>query len=170
MVRAVVAWGGELAAGKSSAKAKSQLRGALLERVARLGTDTSRSERSGEMAVLATRGIDALDGYFSLYLPQLLLAVIVPGRVRWRRALPRTGSRRAIIALDRPADPAVHVPGRRIDQGTHGRQLRTLHRLAGHFLDVVAGLPTLKVFGRAKAQVAVDRRVTDRYAPPRWPR
>ena len=28
--------------------------------------------------MLATRGIDALDGYFSLYLPQLILAVIVP--------------------------------------------------------------------------------------------
>ena len=38
-----------------------------------------------------------------------------------------------------------------------------LQRLAGHFLDVVAGLPTLKVFGRAKAQVAAVRDITDRY-------
>ena len=43
------------------------------------------------------------------------------------------------------------------------RQARLLQRLAGHFLDVVAGLPTLKVFGRAKAQVAAVRDVTDRY-------
>ena len=43
------------------------------------------------------------------------------------------------------------------------RQLRTLQRLSGHFLDVVAGLPTLKVFGRAKAQVETIRAVTDRY-------
>ena len=43
------------------------------------------------------------------------------------------------------------------------RQMRLLQRLAGHFLDVVAGLPTLKVFGRAKAQVAAIRDITDQY-------
>ncbi len=43
------------------------------------------------------------------------------------------------------------------------RQFRTLERLGGHFLDVVAGLPTLKVFGRAKAQSAAIREITERY-------
>ena len=43
------------------------------------------------------------------------------------------------------------------------RQARLLQRLAGHFLDVVAGLPTLKVFGRAKAQVDAVRDITNRY-------
>ena len=43
------------------------------------------------------------------------------------------------------------------------RQVRTLQRLAGHFLDVVAGLPTLKVFGRAKAQAASIRSISERY-------
>ena len=42
-------------------------------------------------------------------------------------------------------------------------QVRTLERLAGHFLDVVAGLPTLKIFGRAKAQAAAVREITERY-------
>jgi thiol reductant ABC exporter CydD subunit len=42
-------------------------------------------------------------------------------------------------------------------------QLASLERLAGHFLDVVDGLPTLKVFGRAKAQAVVIGEVTDRY-------
>ena len=49
-----------------------------MEHVAALGPDSSREQRTGELARLATRGIDALDGYFSLYLPQLCLAVIVP--------------------------------------------------------------------------------------------
>ena len=43
------------------------------------------------------------------------------------------------------------------------RQFRTLERLGGHFLDVVAGLPTLKVFGRAKAQASAIREITERY-------
>jgi ATP-binding cassette subfamily C protein CydCD len=42
-------------------------------------------------------------------------------------------------------------------------QMRTLQRLAGHFLDVVAGLPTLKIFGRAKAQAASIRAISERY-------
>ena len=53
---------------------------------------TSSEQRAGELAVLATRGIDALDGYFSLYLPQLFLAVIVPAAVLVASAT-RTGSR-----------------------------------------------------------------------------
>jgi thiol reductant ABC exporter CydD subunit len=43
------------------------------------------------------------------------------------------------------------------------RELASLQRLAGHFLDAVAGLPTLKVFGRAKAQAVAIRRTTDDY-------
>ncbi len=43
------------------------------------------------------------------------------------------------------------------------RQLRTLQVLSGHFLDVVSGLPTLKVFGRSRAQVQTIREVTDSY-------
>ena len=42
-------------------------------------------------------------------------------------------------------------------------RMRSLQKLAGHFLDVVAGLPTLKVFGRAKAQARSIADVTDRY-------
>ena len=68
----------ELVAGRSSTRVKQQLRAALLARVAALGPGRLREERTGEIATLATRGIDALDGYFSLYLPQLFLAVIVP--------------------------------------------------------------------------------------------
>jgi len=74
LFRALVAWGSELAASRASARSKSQLRTALLERVPGLGLDSAREQSSGELAILATRGIDVLDGYFSLYLPQLFLA------------------------------------------------------------------------------------------------
>ena len=41
-------------------------------------------------------------------------------------------------------------------------QLRTLQRLAAHFFDVVSGLTTLKVFGRAKPQIEVIREISER--------
>ena len=162
VVRAGVAWAAEMAANRASARAKSQLREALLERVALLGTDTSREERTGALATLATRGIDALDGYFSLYLPQLFLAVIVPLVVLvvvvsqdWISAL--------IIAGTLPLIPLFMALVGATTRDRMDRQVRILQRLAGHFLDVVAGLPTLKVFGRAKAQAAAVREISDRY-------
>ncbi|HTA13977.1 MAG TPA: thiol reductant ABC exporter subunit CydD [Solirubrobacteraceae bacterium] len=162
VARAAVAWGAELAAGRCSARAKSQLRGALLERVAGLGADSSRRERTGELAVLATRGVDALDGYFSLYLPQLFLAVIVP-LVVLAAVVGKDWISAAIIAFTIPLIPLFMALVGATTRERMDRQLRTLQRLAGHFLDVVAGLPTLKVFGRAKAQAASIREVSERY-------
>jgi thiol reductant ABC exporter CydD subunit len=162
VARAVVAWGAELAASRCSARAKSQLRGALLERVAGLGVDSSRRERTGELAVLATRGLDALDGYFSLYLPQLVLAVIVP-LVVLGAVVGKDWISAAIIAATIPLIPLFMALVGATTRERMDRQLRTLQRLAGHFLDVVAGLPTLKVFGRAKAQAASIRETSERY-------
>jgi thiol reductant ABC exporter CydD subunit len=162
LARATVAWAAELAASRSSARAKSQLRAALLRRVSVLGLDNSREQRTGELAVLATRGIDALDGYFSLYLPQLLLAVIVPvvivGVVLWNDWISA-----AIIAFTIPLIPLFMALVGAATKERMDSQFRTLERLAGHFLDVVAGLPTLKVFGRAKAQATAIREITERY-------
>jgi thiol reductant ABC exporter CydD subunit len=162
LARATVAWTAELAASRSSARAKSQLRAALLQRVATLGLDNSREQRTGELAVLATRGIDALDGYFSLYLPQLFLAVIVPVVVvvvvLWNDWLSAT-----IIAFTIPLIPLFMALVGAATKERMDDQFRTLERLAGHFLDVVAGLPTLKVFGRAKAQATAIREITERY-------
>jgi thiol reductant ABC exporter CydD subunit len=160
--RATVAWGAELAAGRCSARAKSQLRAALLERVATLGPDGSTDLRTGKLAILASRGIDALDGYFSLYLPQVFLAVIVPlvllAVLLWQDWLSA-----AIIAVTIPLIPLfMALVGASTRERTQS-EMRTLESLAGHFLDVVAGLPTLKIFGRAKAQAAVIGEVSDRY-------
>jgi ATP-binding cassette subfamily C protein CydCD len=162
LARAVVSWAGELAASRCSARAKSQLRGALLERVAALGVNSSREQRTGELAVLATRGIDALDGYFSLYLPQLFLAVIVP-LVVLAAVVGEDWISAAIIAATIPLIPLFMALVGATTRERMDHQLRTLQRLAGHFLDVVAGLPTLKVFGRAKAQATSIREVSERY-------
>jgi ATP-binding cassette subfamily C protein CydCD len=162
VTRAVVAWAAELAASRSSARAKSQLRAALLEHVAQPSSDGPRTRRTGELALLATRGIDALDGWFSLYLPQLLLAAIVP-LVLLAAVLLSDWISAAIIALTIPLIPLFMALVGATTRERMDRQMHTLERLAGHFLDVVAGLPTLKVFGRAKAQAAAIREITERY-------
>ncbi len=162
LARALVAWAAELAAGRSSAQAKSQLRCALLERVSALGLNSSRTQSTGELTVLATRGLDALDGYFSLYLPQLLLAAIVP-LVVLVTVVSQDWISAAIVAFTLPLIPLFMALVGAATREKMDRQVRTLQQLAGHFLDVVAGLPTLKVFGRAKAQAAGIRSISERY-------
>ena len=160
--RAAVAWGSELAAHRSSARAKSELRTALLERVVRLGPDALERDGTGDVAVLATRGIDTLDAYFARYLPQLVLAVVVPV-VILVVVVSRDWISAAIIGCTVPLIPLFMalVGATTRDQTAH--QVRTLQRLSHHFLDVVSGLPTLKIFGRARAQAAAIRDLSVRY-------
>ncbi|MFA1549618.1 thiol reductant ABC exporter subunit CydD [Actinomadura chokoriensis] len=160
--RTLVAWLQEVAAHRSSAAVKSQLRGRLLARALGLGPRWLSGERSGELATLATRGIDALDDYFSRYLPQLVLAVIVPAAVGLRILLGDWLSA-VTIAATVPLIPIFAILVGLTTQRKMDRQWRTLSVLAAHFLDVVAGLPTLKIFGRARAQAERIREVTDRH-------
>ncbi|MFH9585125.1 thiol reductant ABC exporter subunit CydD [Streptomyces luteogriseus] len=160
--RALVGWLTELAAHRASAAVKSELRGRLLERSAELGPDWLSGQRTGSLVALATRGVDALDDYFSRYLPQLGLAVVVPVAVL-ARIVTEDWVSAAIIVGTLPLIPVFMVLIGWATQSRMDRQWRLLSRLSGHFLDVVAGLPTLKVFGRAKAQAESIRRITGEY-------
>jgi thiol reductant ABC exporter CydD subunit len=160
--RALLAWAQEVAAHRAAAAVKSQLRGRLLAHVVELGPGWLTGQKAGELTTLATRGIDALDGYFAKYLPQLVLATLVPVMVLGR-LLPADLAATVVIAVTLPLIPVFLALVGLSTQAANRRQFRLLTRLAHHFLDVVAGLPTLKVFGRAKAQAATIRRVTDDY-------
>ncbi|MFJ3335522.1 thiol reductant ABC exporter subunit CydD [Streptomyces sp. NPDC086766] len=160
--RALVSWLTELAAHRASAAVKSELRGRLLERAAALGPVRPGGQRTGSLVALATRGVDALDDYFSRYLPQLGLAVVVPVAVL-ARIVTEDWVSAAIIVCTLPLIPVFMMLIGWATQSRMDRQWRLLSRLSGHFLDVVAGLPTLKVFGRAKAQAESIRRITGEY-------
>ncbi|MCW2718743.1 thiol reductant ABC exporter subunit CydD [Pseudonocardia sp.] len=160
VARALLDWGQDVAGQRAAASVKSQLRSGLLEHAVRLGPGWVSGERSGELALLAVRGLDGLDGYIARYLPALVLAVIVPGAVL--AALLGTDLTAGVtVALTLPLVPVFLVLVGQATQQRTDRQWRALSVLAGHFLDVVTGLPTLKVFGRARAQAETIRTVTD---------
>ncbi|GHH82705.1 thiol reductant ABC exporter subunit CydD [Streptomyces capitiformicae] len=160
--RALVSWLTELAAHRASAAVKSELRGRLLERAAALGPGWLSGQRTGSLVALASRGVDALDDYFSRYLPQLGLAVVVPVAVL-ARIVTEDWVSAAIIVGTLPLIPVFMVLIGWATRSQMDRQWRLLSRLSGHFLDVVAGLPTLKVFGRAKSQAESIKRITGEY-------
>jgi thiol reductant ABC exporter CydD subunit len=161
-LRALVSWSQELAADRCSAKVKSMLRAALLRRATQLGPDGLVAGRSGDLATLAVRGVDALDGYFARYLPQVVLAVVVPVTVLvavfgadWVSG--------AIMLVTLPLVPIFMALVGMETQARTDRQLKALQLLSGHFLDVVKGLTTLKIFGRSRAQLHTIRSVADDY-------
>jgi ATP-binding cassette, subfamily C, bacterial CydD len=157
LARAALTYGAETVALRSAARVKSDLRRRLVRHVA---AGDPASTDAGELVTLATRGLDALDDYVARYLPQLVLAGLVPTavlvvvlRADWISGL--------VIALTLPLIPVfMALVGMHTQERTR-RQWHLLQRLGGHFLDVVEGLPTLAVFRRAKAEAALIRRVTD---------
>ena len=161
-LRAAASYGGELAALRAAAAVKSQLRRKLMAHVLRLGPAWLSGQQSGEITTLATKGLDGLDPYFGRYLPQLVLACLVPVAVLIRVAVADWISGLVIIAT-LPLIPVFGILiGRHTAIATR-RQWQLLGRLGGHFLDVVEGLPTLKIFGWSTAQAAEIRKVTDEH-------
>ncbi|MER7849717.1 thiol reductant ABC exporter subunit CydD [Kitasatospora sp. NPDC096077] len=160
--RGLVGWLTELTAHRSVARVKSTLRRRLLDHATALGPSYLAGRRTGELTTLATRGVDALDDYFARYLPQLALAVVVPVIVLLR-IVGADFTSAAIIAGTLPLIPLFMALIGMATQSRMDRQWSTLARLSHHFLDVVAGLPTLKVFNRARAQAATIARITADY-------
>lgn len=160
--RAAVVWLAEVAAVRASARAKQELRQAAMSHVLALGPMGPGATSPGETAALVTRGVDALDGYYARYLPQLMLAVIVPVAVlltMWGQDILST----VIVAVTIPLIPLFMVMIGLYTRAQVDRQWKTLSALSGHFLDLVSGLPTLKAFGRAKTQAEAIRAIGDRY-------
>jgi len=168
--RAAASYGGEVTALRAAAAVKSQLRRRLTDHALRLGPSWlalskpagNRPRKSGEVTTLATRGLDGLDAYFARYLPQLVLAGAVPLAVLIRIAFADWISA-VVIGATLPLIPVFAILVGLHTKATTQRQWRLLSRLGGHFLDVVEGLPTLKLFGRGRPQAEVIGEVTDQY-------
>lgn len=106
--------------------------------------------------------MDKLDGYFSRYLPQLLIAAIVP-MIVGARILLMDWVAAVIIGVTVPLIPIFGILIGLYTRRDAQRQWRTLSVLGNHFLDLVAGLAVLTAFGRAKAQTKTLREITERY-------
>ena len=147
--RAAIAWGTEVSANRASGDVKSSLRRGLLARAVERGPEDP-STGTASLITLATTGLDSLDGYFAKYLPQMFLSVAVPLAVLVRITAADWLSG-VIIAVTLPLIP---VFGALVGMATGAQAQRrwdALARLSHHFLDMVTGLPTLKVFGRPRA-------------------
>jgi ATP-binding cassette, subfamily C, bacterial CydD len=160
--RALLAWAFELAGRRAATGVLSQLRLELVEKRLRDEPVALDGVESAEIATLATHGIGPLEAYFGRFLPQVVLALVVPVAVlAWVIAIDVTSA--LVMVLTLPLVPVfMAVIGRYTERKARARA-QALALLATRFLDVVRGLPTLRAFNRSRAQADSLARAGDDY-------
>ena len=160
--RALLAWGFEIAGRRAASSVLSELRLELVERRLRDQPTSLDGTEAGEIAASAVQGVDALEAYFGRYLPQVVLAVMVPIAVlSWVGMIDPASA--GLMLLTLPLVPIfMWLIGRYTEDRTRDHW-RALRLLSTHFLDVVRGLPTLRAFNRGRAQTAAISEVSERY-------
>jgi thiol reductant ABC exporter CydD subunit len=161
-VRGALGAGMAIAGHRAAWSVLSELRLAVVEKRLRSQPIATDGTSGSELAAVAVQGVEGLEGYFARYLPQVVLASVVPfvviaavAVIDWESAL--------IMVLTLPLVPVfMWLIGRYTEQRTRERW-QALRRLSTHFLDVVRGLPTLRAFGRADDELATLSAVSERY-------
>ena len=162
VARAAATWGFEVAGRRAATDVLSDLRLDLVERRLRDRPAGLDGAQSAEVATVAVGGVDALETAFARYLPQVVLAMVVPVAVLVLVAAIDPVSA-GVMLLTLPLVPVfMWLVGRYTERRTRERW-QALTRLSTHFLDVVRGLPTLRAFNRAEAQAERIAEVGDRY-------
>ena len=134
----------------------------MLDAVVRLGPAWTDRQPAGRLVTAAGPGLEGLDGYLTRALPALVSAAVVPGIVLVRIAIADWQSA-LVLVVALPLVPLFMVLIGIATRRNMDRQYAALVQMAGHFLDLVQGLTTLKVYGQAKRQVETVRQGTEAY-------
>jgi ATP-binding cassette subfamily C protein CydCD len=158
----------ETAASAASRRIRSDLRQRLFAHIQslgpayRLGETGETDVRSGELVNTALEGVEALEAYYSQYLPQLALAVLIPVSILVF-VFPSDLLSAIILLLTAPLLPLLMTLIGSAGREQTRRQWLGLSRMAAYFLDVLQGLPALKTLGRSLEQLQTIARVSERY-------
>ncbi|HID33057.1 MAG TPA: thiol reductant ABC exporter subunit CydD, partial [Anaerolineae bacterium] len=162
LARFLFAWGSESAGKRLAVRVKIDIRERLARHLLALGPTYAAEERSGELANTLTTGVEALDAWFSQYLPQAALALIMPLTILVA-VFPQDRLSGFVLLVTAPLIPLFMILIGSSAESLTRKQWTTLSRLAAHYLDVIQGLTTLKLFGRAREQLRIIARISDDY-------
>jgi ATP-binding cassette, subfamily C, bacterial CydCD len=160
IVHAGLVWLRGVVAQHGAIRVKSELRERLFAHLLRLGPAYCNRERTGELVTTANEGIERLDAYISRYLPQIFLSVLIPLLIcivifpfDWMSA--------TLLLVTGPVIPLLMILVGSYAEQHIQRQWLALSRMSAHFLDVIQGLPTLKLFNRSSAEHSRIARTSD---------
>lgn len=162
VVRAVLIWGSEVAASRVAGQVKTNLRERLFAKLFASGPGYTKGERSGELINTIVEGVESLDAYFSQYLPQLFLTILVP-LIIVIAVFSVDVLSGLVLLLTAPVLPVFMILIGTMADAMTKKRWKLLSLMSAHFLDVLQGLTTLKLFGRSEAQKETIRRISDQY-------
>ncbi|MBA3075635.1 MAG: thiol reductant ABC exporter subunit CydD [Anaerolineae bacterium] len=152
----------ESLAGKLAVKIKDGLREELFKKINQLGPSFLKGEKSGELTTTALQGLDALDAYFSQYLPQILLSALLPITILLV-VFPTDVLTGIVFMVTAPLIPYFMILIGRLSHNHTKRQWIGLSRLGAYFLDTLQGLSTLMQLGQSRDRGVKIRQASERY-------
>ncbi|HBV38527.1 MAG TPA: cysteine/glutathione ABC transporter permease/ATP-binding protein CydD [Erwinia sp.] len=151
VLRGMLLWLREQAGFASGRVIRENLRRQILDKLAEAGPAVIQGKPAGSWSTLLLEQIDNLQDYYSRYLPQMLLAVLIPCLiliflfpVNWVAAL--------ILLLTAPLIPLFMALAGMGAADANRRNFQALARLSGYFLDRLQGMETLRLFNQAAAE------------------
>ncbi len=161
-LRAIVGWFSEVLALRVALKVKESLRDQLIRKLFQLGPMYLRGERTGEVTSTVMEGIESLEVYLARYIPQIALSALIPLMILVF-VIPNDWVTAIIFVVTWPLIPYfMMLIGRQAEKKSK-KQFQTLSLLSAHFLDVLQGLSTLKLFNRSRYQLQVIQRISNQY-------
>ncbi len=162
VARALIGYATSVSAARMAVAIRRDLRQRLIGHLARLGPSYVKHERTGELTITATEGIDALDGYFRDFLPGIVAAGLIPVIILLA-VLPLDGLTFVVLLVTAPLIPLFTALIGWAAGALARSQYAEMQRLGAHFLDVMQGLTTLKLFNRSRHQLTTIVRLTDQF-------
>ena len=160
VVRLLAHYVQESVANRLGSAVKATFRERALEHMFKLGVQ--HKERHGDVIHMLTDGLEQVDAYVARYIPQILYAIMIPliMGIAIVDTLPIIG---IILIVTVPLIPFFMILiGKQADR-LNKEQWERMSFLSGHFLDVLQGITTLKLFGRAKDQIQVIGRLSEEF-------
>ena len=162
LVRAAFSWATDATAAHAAAGVKHEIRSRVFASLMDQGPVAAGRRRTGELVTLLTDGVEALDAYIATYLPQLVLAGVIPLTVA-AVVLSRDPLSGVVLIITAPLIPVfMYLIGRLADTLAR-RQWLDMARLSAFFLDTIQGLATLKILGRSRSQIEAIGRASDAF-------
>lgn len=161
-LRSLLAWGKEMAGFRIGARVRRGVRQALLQHINSLGPIQTSVFGTGALSASVIEQVESLQDFYAYYLPMMFQVVLVPivilvivASLNWLSAL--------ILFICGPLIPFFMALVGMGAASANQRSFKTLSRMSTHFLDILQGLTTLKLFDQSKIQAKKIAAVSDAY-------
>nr|WP_319483266.1 thiol reductant ABC exporter subunit CydD [uncultured Cohaesibacter sp.] len=164
LLRAILSYFSERLALNAAIDLKHKLRKDLLARLIAKGPILERGSENavGDQVTMLTEGIEAMEGYFARYMPAMVMTVLLPFAIL-AVTLTRDWLSAIVMVVTAPLIPVFMILIGKGTEKLNQKQWRKLARLSAHFLDMIQGLTTLKLFNASRREAETVSRMAESY-------